>query len=73
MPVAPSIIHIESPYTIRNLREKLQSKHRALLEDFRSIDPNNCADVARLQGHLNGLSDALLILAELEEKDGRTR
>lgn len=70
MPVVPQIIHVEAPYKIRNLQTRLQQRLHEMKEEFRSIGTTDPA-VARLQGHLNGLAEALLILADLEEKDGR--
>lgn len=69
MPVSPNIIHVESPYTIRNLRNALEHKQAELVWDCRSLDPNDIAAIARLQGHLNGLDDALNILDEMEKRE----
>lgn len=70
MSVSPNIIHIESPYLVRNLREKLQDREAEMIWDFRCIDPNDCASVARLQGHINGIAEAISILEEMIKKDG---
>lgn len=73
MTVAPNIIHVESPYLIRNLRQRLNTRLNEMVWDFRSIDPIAATVIADLQGRMNGIAEALKILAELEEKDGSAR
>ena len=67
MSVSPAIIHIESPYVLRNLRDLLLKRRAEVMEWFRTA--NDWEAVCRVNGRLNGIEDALNILDELERKE----
>jgi len=64
---ASAFFHVESPYVIRNLRERIKVRQTEMLTYFRNAIEWDM--VTRTQGRMQGLEDVLAILDELEQKE----
>lgn len=69
MTAAPAIIHVESPYVVRNLRERLSKEVQAEIGFMENAA--DWPDYKYRQGKIMGLKEALTILDEFETRERR--
>jgi hypothetical protein len=67
--VAPAFFHVESPKVARNLREKITDRRAALIDQIASGLASNHEDYRYRIGKLEGLTEALYYLEELEKNE----
>jgi hypothetical protein len=65
--VAPAIIHVESPRTIRNLKQRLEGRKAEIMTWF--LNASDWDQHNRVFGQIKGIEDALSILDEIEKRE----
>jgi len=69
MTAATSLFHVESPYLVRNLRDKIKVRKSELVMQIASGIASDHADYKHRIGVLEGLDEALQLIDEMEKNE----
>ena len=67
MTAAAALFHVESPYLVRNLRDRITIRKAELIKEIAGGYVTDYADYKYRIGVLNGLDEALQLIDEMEK------